>query len=75
MTVLGERLMPYVETPADLASWLADQIGVWNAPERCEWETEVVERMRAAVANEKRLTEIIDGQREINRKLLEGDSG
>lgn len=58
--------MPHVETPAELADWLADQMGVYGAcPEgnhdaespHCRpcFVSEITTRIRQAVANEKLL--------------------
>ena len=37
-----------IETLRDIASELADRYGIYNAPTRCEWEADLVERMREA---------------------------
>lgn len=61
--------MPYLETPAELAEWVADQVGVYGACQeyeahencRCCFVAELTRRIRDARDNEIFLKKRLDG--------------
>lgn len=61
--------MPYVETPEDLAEFLADAFGIYGAHDinesepckcRVHWVPTMADRIRKAVENEKKLEKMND---------------
>ena len=62
--VHDEGLMPYIETPDELAEWFADRIGLYGAhDEKCDgglktnmcrvcWVPMIADRIRESVKNE-----------------------
>ena len=53
--------MPHLETPAELAEWLADQCYIYETDDdgerRPHWVSDVTERIRESVKNEQLLRE------------------
>jgi hypothetical protein len=65
--------MPYIETPVELADYLADKIGIYGGhddectpqkPCRCCWVSEMAERIRRTVKNEASLETMFDHPKE-----------